>query len=86
MRVFLDTNAIVSLVNDPGAFPKSASYDYYTFEKCVYEFGNGVKTKLFNQQFVVDCLSGTTEPPTESENEESAYAEEAAKRDNLRSV
>jgi hypothetical protein len=78
MRVFLDTNAIVSLLNDPESFPRPAGYDFCTFEKCVYEFGNGVKTKLFNQQFVVDCLSATIEPPTEGENKVSAYAEKAA--------
>jgi hypothetical protein len=77
MRVFLDTNAIVSLVNDPESFPRPAGYDFCTFEKCVYEFGNGVKTKLFNQQFVVDCLRGRV--PPENESKESAYVEKAAK-------
>ncbi|MBX3000804.1 MAG: hypothetical protein KF893_19945 [Caldilineaceae bacterium] len=70
----MDTNAIVSLVNEPKSFP--TGYDFCTFEKCVYEFGNGVKILLFSQQFIVDCLSGRISP--ENESKESAYVEKAA--------
>ncbi len=78
MRIFLDTNALVSLVNDFASFP--SGYHFCTFEKCVYEFGNGVKTKLFNQQFVVSCLTKIASSISQSETEKNTYEDKIAKR------
>jgi hypothetical protein len=79
VKVFLDTNAIVSLVSDPQSFPDLTNYNLCTFEKCIYEFGNGVKTRLFNQQFVVDFLNATLgETPEETQTKDKSFTERVA--------
>ena len=56
MKIFFDTNALVNLINHPDSFPDLSGYSLYTFEKCVYEFNNGLKTKLFDQEFIIRIL------------------------------
>jgi len=55
MRIFLDTNALIHFVsNDKIAL--LSNYESFTFEKCIYEFGLGFKSKLLDREFIIHAL------------------------------
>jgi hypothetical protein len=58
MLIFLDTNALIDLLTsgklkDYGAYP---ILQFLTFEKCIYEWKNGLKRHFINQEFVLRAI------------------------------
>lgn len=58
MLIFLDTNALIYLLTNGklksyGAYP---ILQFLTFEKCIYEWKNGLKRHFINQEFVLRAI------------------------------
>ena len=55
MKIFLDTNILVNIIEEGGELP--SGHHYCTFEKCVYELKNGYKRKFYDSTFLRTLLT-----------------------------
>jgi len=58
MRIFIDTNIICKLLSEPSIFSNLnlKTCEFFTFEKCIYELKNGLKTKFFDINFLIKTI------------------------------
>lgn len=56
--VFLDTNAIIHLIAEGKilSYRESKNLCFHTFEKCIYEYKNGLKRYFINIEFLLRCI------------------------------
>ncbi|MBL7978061.1 MAG: hypothetical protein JNN12_06950 [Bacteroidetes Order II. Incertae sedis bacterium] len=55
MKIFLDTNLLIALIEKTN-INLPIEHEYYTFEKCIYEFKSGIKRKFVSPDFILDNL------------------------------
>lgn len=71
-KIFLDTNALISLVNSNKltSYQKAEGIEFVTFEKCLYEWKNGVKRYFIDPGFIIRTIKeGVTVGEKREKNE-----------------
>ncbi|MCL6591845.1 MAG: hypothetical protein K6U80_18085 [Firmicutes bacterium] len=60
IKVFLDTNTLIGFFNsnEIEKYKKGYSVEFVTFEKCLYEWKNGIKRYFINSDFLVSVIKG----------------------------
>ena len=62
IKVFLDTNTLISFFNsnifELEVFRGNCDIEFVTFEKCIYEWKNGIKRHLINIDFLISTIKG----------------------------
>ena len=62
IKVFLDTNTLISFFNtnifELEVFRGYCDIEFVTFEKCIYEWKNGIKRHLINIDFLISTIKG----------------------------
>jgi hypothetical protein len=70
VEIFLDTNLLIALIEKLNInLPNE--HEYYTFEKCIYEFKNGIKRKFVSPDFILETLKNHKDQVTIQNNNDS---------------
>jgi len=72
--IFLDTNALIHLINSGKLFlyREFTNLSFHTFEKCIYEYKNGLKRHFINSEFLLRAIKNPLKKQSVSWEEKQA--------------